>query len=215
MLLPATPRMSHDFDAELRVTAAFRQNAPRTPLRLALTFLEYPGVETRAEVTPVRGGPAGGVRVLILAQRFFAGRLRPEMVFEGRRDGEAVARGIITAVANAALRLPPGTHPDSVNLHRYPADVAAYLDRHYGARAALVRQRLQVLLGERPDCRLPRIIRAILYLGGGDAEALDEACELARADYRDLLLAAEYVRGADGALRRVRDFREPLPAQDP
>ena len=202
--------MSYDFDAELRVTAAFRQNAPQTPLRLALTFRDYPGVETRAEVTPVRGGQPGQVRVLILAQRFFAGRLTPEMVFEGSRGGEAVARGIVTAVVNEALRLPVGTHPDSVNLRRYPADVGAYIDAHYGARAALVRQRLQVLLGERPDCRLPRIVRAILLLGGGDFARFEEACERAREDYRDLLLAAEYEREADGRLRRVQNLGEAL-----
>lgn len=203
--------MSHDFDAELRITKAFRRAAPRPPLRLALTFKDYPAVETRAEVTPVATGAPGTVRVLILAQRFFAGRLCPEMVFDCYAGGETVARGLITAVANEALRLSPKHHPDSLNLRRYPADIGAYIDAHYGASAALVRQRLQVLLGERPDCRLPRIVRAMLWLGAGDAARLDDAIDMARADYRDLLQAAEYAAGPSGQRVRVRDLSSAFP----
>ena len=187
--------MAYDFDAELRVTPAFRRRAPRPPLRLALAFRDYPAVETRAEVSPVTGGSRGAVRVMILAQHFFAGRLAPEMVFDCRSGGGAVARGIVTAVANGALRLSPKHHPASLNLRRYPRDIGAYIDAHYGARAALVRQRLQVLLGERPDCRLPSVVRAILFLGrraggqvaSGDAFDFDDAEALAREDYRALL----------------------------
>lgn len=204
--------MSYDFAAELRVTEAFRRRAPRSPLKLALTFAEYPAVETRAEVSPVAGGAPGEVRVLILAQQFFAGRLRPEMVFDCRAGGEAVARGIVTAVANEALRLSPKHHPDSLNLRRYPADIGARIDAAYGGSAALVRQRLQVLLGERPDCRLPRIVRAILWLGGGDVARLDDAIDMARADYRDLLRDAEYAPGSDGGHVRVRDLTNGFPA---
>ena len=150
------------------------------------------------------------MRVLILGQNFFAGRLRPEMVFDCRIGVGAAARGIITAVTNSALALPAGTHPDSVNLHRYPADIVTHIGRAYGQGAALARQRLQVLIGERPDCRLPRIIRAIVYLGHGDVAALDDAIDLARLDYRDLLTRAEYVADAAGEPVRVRDFSQPL-----
>ena len=204
--------MPYDFEADLRITAAFRARTPRTPLKLSLTFADYPDVQTRAEVTPLGKEQPGVARVLILAQRFFAGRLRAEMVFDGYVGGEAVARGIVTAVANEALRLPVGTHPDSVNLLRYPSDISAFIDEEYGVRAALVRQQLQVLLGERPDCRLPRIVRAILWLGARDStdlEAFDAAEDLARSDYRDLLRAAEYTPGPPE--RQVRDLARGFP----
>ena len=202
------PAMSYDFDAELRVTPAFRRRAPRPPLRLALAFRDYPAVETRAEVTPVRGGTPGAVRVLILAQRFFAGRLAPEMAFDCRSGGESVARGLVTDVANEALRLSPKHHPASLNLRRYPPDIGAYLDAHYGPRAALARHRLQVLLGERPDCRLPAVVRAIVFLGRASATALDDAEDLAREDYRRLL---RHAGGAAGGAAGGWDFTEGFP----
>ena len=219
-----SPPMSYDFEAELRVTPDFRRRAPRPPLRLALAFRDYPAVETRAEVTPVAGGARGAVRVLVLAQRFFAGRLAPEMVFDCRSGGEGVARGIITSVSNEALRLSPKHHPFSLNLRRYPADIGTYIDAHYGERAALVRQRLQVLLGERPDCRLPSIVRAVLFLGRsagrsgafGGALDLDDAEALARGDYRELLreageAAARELGGDAGDGGRAWDFSAGFP----
>ena len=185
--------MPDDFRAELRLKAAFHATRPRFPLKLALTFADYPGVQTRAEVSPVADGaaPAGTVCGILLAQQFFAGRLEVGAVFTGSVAGEDVARGVLTEVVNPALRLPSDVVPASVNLHRYPADIAPRIDGDFGALAGLARQRLQVLLGERPDCRHPRIVRAILRLAGGTRDGLDEALDLARDDYRELLAAAE------------------------
>ena len=150
------------------------------------------------------------LHVQILAQQFFAGRLAPEMVFTCKQAGQAVARGVLTKVENPALLRDPKTHPASLNLNRYPVDILVRLRADFGVRASLVHQRLQVLLGERPDCRSPRIVRAILYLGSGDVDALDEAIDLARIDYRDLLLQAEYTTGADGEPTHVRDLSQPF-----
>lgn len=47
-----------------------------------------------------------------------------------------------------------------------------------------------------------RIIRAVIYLSKGDLERLRKQIELARIDWRDVLMAAEY----DEKEVRVRDF---------
>ncbi len=198
--------MSYDFKAELRLTSAFAKTRPATPLAMALTFREYPEILTRAELT--MKGAKGVVEVRMLAQNFFAGRLRPEMVFDGEVGGVKVARGIVTTVENEALALPQGIHPDSVNLHRYPADVVARIDADFGQRAALAFRELQEVIGETPSVRQPRITRGILWLAGGDLAKLDGAIELAVKDYRDLLMAAEYERGPEGEAIRRRDFAE-------
>lgn len=196
--------MSHDFSAELRLTKAFAKTRPTSPLALALTFRDYPEMTTRAEVSVV--GAKGRVEVRMLAQQFFAGRLRGGMVFDGAAGGAAVARGILTAVANEALVLPEGVHPDSVNLHGYPRDILERIEADFGVRAPLAFRDLQTLVGALPSVRQPRILRAILHLAAGDAEALDDAIALAAKDYRDLIMAAEYGTGAEGETVRLRDL---------
>ncbi len=196
--------MSYDFTAELRLTAAFAKTRPASPLALGITFRDYPEFVTRAELRIV--GEKGAVEAMILAQDFFAGRLRPEMVFDGAVGGQAVARGIVTAVANEALALGEGTHPDSVNLHRYPADIRARIDADFGPRAAIAFREIQEAIGQTPSVRQPRIIRGIVWLAGGDLRELDLALDLAVRDYRDVLVAAEYAPSPDGEPTRLRDL---------
>ncbi len=196
--------MSYDFKAELRLTSAFAKTRPASPLAMAITFREYPEVLTRAELTVA--GAKGTVEVRMLAQHFFAGRLRPEMIFDGEVGGETVARGIVSSVENEALALGEDIHPDSVNLHRYPTDILARIDADFGQQAPIAFRELQEVIGETPSVRQPRIIRGILWVANGDMGKLDEAIELAVRDYRNLLTAAEYAPGADGRAEWVRDL---------
>ena len=57
--------------------------------------------------------------------------------------------------------------------------------------------------GEAPDAR---ILRCVIHIATGDRKKLEEACRLALADTRDVMLRAEY----DAGNRRVRRFDQPF-----
>ena len=51
-----------------------------------------------------------------------------------------------------------------------------------------------------------RVTRCVLFLAGGNLKYLAECAALARRDYRDAIMAAEY----DREDRRIRDFSRPF-----
>ena len=51
-----------------------------------------------------------------------------------------------------------------------------------------------------------RIVRCIVFIANGDLNRLEKAIDLAREDYRDLIVWAEY----DEKNERVRDFSNPF-----
>ena len=51
-----------------------------------------------------------------------------------------------------------------------------------------------------------RIVRCIVFVANGDLNRLEKAIDLAREDYRDLIVWAEY----DEKNERVRDFSNPF-----
>ena len=51
-----------------------------------------------------------------------------------------------------------------------------------------------------------RILRCIVFVARGDLDVLEKAIDLAKADYRDLIVWAEY----DGQDERVRDLSTPF-----
>jgi hypothetical protein len=59
----------------------------------------------------------------------------------------------------------------------------------------------------------PRLIRCALFICQASLEKLRDEIEHLKIDYRDVILAAEYVsRG--GELLRVRNFNEPIENED-
>jgi hypothetical protein len=55
----------------------------------------------------------------------------------------------------------------------------------------------------------PRLIRCALVASGGSLERLRVEIEHLEVDYRDVILAGEYV-SKDGAFARVRNLNEPI-----
>ena len=51
-----------------------------------------------------------------------------------------------------------------------------------------------------------RIVRCIVFVANGDLNRLEKAIDLAKEDYRDLIVWAEY----DEKNERVRDFSNPF-----
>jgi hypothetical protein len=56
------------------------------------------------------------------------------------------------------------------------------------------------------DLKSDRLARCALFLAQGSLQKLEEAVEQGRADYRDLIVAAEY----DGFRIQLRDFNQPF-----
>ena len=82
-------------------------------------------------------------------------------------------------------------------------DIHQKIQIDFGLRAPFAMQVLDELDAESKGLVSPRLIRALVYLAKGDIEALKKTVELARTDWRDVLLQAEY---SYPEAIRVRDF---------
>jgi hypothetical protein len=88
----------------------------------------------------------------------------------------------------------------SRSLENYPRDIVDRVIEEYPADAIG-----QVHLWFE-DLGSDRLVRCALFLAQGSLQKLEEAVSLGRADYRDLIVAAEY----DRADNQLRDFNQPF-----
>ena len=86
------------------------------------------------------------------------------------------------------------------------SDVVNRVRHDFPAGSGPLLQRLLDL--HREDGRLfsDRVLRCIVFAAHGDRDRLEALIELAREDYRDVIVAAEY----DLQLNKVRDFEQPF-----
>jgi hypothetical protein len=93
-----------------------------------------------------------------------------------------------------------------------PIDVGEQLDRDFGdgAKAAS-----NLLLASRrigsPDYFGDRLLRCLVFAAQGNESRFRQLMELARQDFRDVVMAAEY---DELGLRRLRDFNYPFGSAD-
>jgi len=73
--------------------------------------------------------------------------------------------------------------------------------------AALATSVLKDFAEENQELSNERILRCIVFVARGDLNRLGEAIDLAKIDYRDLIVWAEY----DEKRERVRDLSVPFP----
>ena len=88
-----------------------------------------------------------------------------------------------------------------------PEDIAARIRHDFPAAA--VESVVGLLAGlQREDPQLfgSRVLRCLVFLARGQLTKLAEWVTLARTDYRDLIVAAEY----DENQQQVRDFNKPF-----
>jgi hypothetical protein len=72
--------------------------------------------------------------------------------------------------------------------------------------AALVLSLLDDFTEQRPDLAADRILRCMVFVANGDLDLFDKALDLARIDYRDLIVWAEY----DEVFVQIRDMSVPF-----
>ena len=90
-------------------------------------------------------------------------------------------------------------HP-SRSLPNYPADIVDWIVAHFDADAIPY---VHLLL---EDLKSDRLSRCALFLSGRSIEKLKAEVELGKADFRDLIVAAEYDRKDN----QIRDFNQPF-----
>lgn len=93
-----------------------------------------------------------------------------------------------------------------------PQDIVVQIHRGFsGDEARAVAARLESMEGERDFS--DRIARCIVFAAQGQMDLLEHAVALARSDYRDLIVWAEY----DNHWQRLRDLSRPfeeIPSKD-
>jgi hypothetical protein len=137
----------------------------------------------------------------------------------GREQAAAADRAAITAFRGmtpkqAARLLSFGVSPQEANTVDEPLalDVLERLTRDFGDRADAV---ATLLLAHRrigsTDLLGDRLVRCIVQAAGADEERIEQLLDLARQDYRDVIVAGEY----DGGMRQVRDLRASFLVDNP
>ncbi|MHC4942739.1 MAG: hypothetical protein ACYTG7_06930 [Planctomycetota bacterium] len=88
-------------------------------------------------------------------------------------------------------------------------DIIDKIHRDFGSSddAELVIEALSDFRARNPDIESDRIIRCIVFVASGNLDTLEQAIELARTDYRDLIMWAEY----NEKDQRIRDMNKPFP----
>jgi hypothetical protein len=87
-------------------------------------------------------------------------------------------------------------------------DILDKLNRDFedSEEAALALSVLADFVEENQELSVDRILRCIVFVANGDLDLLDKAIELAKIDYRDLIVWAEY----DEKRERIRDLSLPF-----
>ncbi len=88
-----------------------------------------------------------------------------------------------------------------------PEDISAKIHRDFAATdAATVVQRLFAVSRDEPDLFGERILRCIVLASHGRLSGVEHYIAMARTDYRDLIVTAEY----DRDWKQVRDLNRPF-----
>jgi len=97
--------------------------------------------------------------------------------------------------------------PDSITRMALIKDIAAQVQHDFPeTEVGPVSEMLDELQREDAQLFCDRILRCLVFVAHGSFTALADAVALARTDYRDLIVSAEY----DRHWQPVRDFNEPF-----
>ena len=87
-------------------------------------------------------------------------------------------------------------------------DIWGKVNRDFGTpeEAALALSVLADFVDQNQELASDRLLRCIVFVAKGDLNRLEKAIDLAKEDYRDLIVWAEY----DEKSKRVRDLTNPF-----
>ncbi|WP_430409564.1 elongation factor Tu [Kordia sp.] len=199
-----------DFIAELTflpTEKSGRNNLVHTGYCLHIEFENYSEYLTSGHQTYigqefVELGTTVHAKIAILDTVYFANRLYEDMKFKFFEGRHMIGYGKITEIVNPDVRREPTSDQQKINLNLYPIDIIKRLQKDYASNLGEAMRSIQELLISHKDFQSHRIVRALVFTGNKDIVQLKKMIALARIDWRDLLLCAEY----ETADTRVRNF---------
>lgn len=199
-----------DFIAELEFSISERsgrQSPVHSGYRPHIEFEHYPEYLTSGQQTfigqeMVEMGAQVQAEIAISGTKYFSKRLYKNMKFRFFEGKQTIGFGRIMEITNPGLICETDIDQKTINLNLYPADILKRLESDYEKSSEEVKRSIQELILSHKDFRSHRIVRALIYAGDKNIEHLKKMIELAKADWRDLLMNAEYEINS----KRVRNF---------
>jgi len=124
------------------------------------------------------------------------------MKFKFCEGSHTVGFGEIIEIINPDLKCEPHIDQKTINLNLYPTDIKNRIESDYQKNIGEVTVCIQKVLISNEVFQNNRIVRALIYAGNKDIVHLKKMIKLAKIDWRDLLLNAEY----EHPDKRVRNF---------
>jgi len=201
-----------DFIAELEFLTteqSGRKSPAHSGYRPHIEFKNYPEYLTSGQQTYIGQeiaelGTKVKAEIAILGTEYFSKRLYENMEFKFCEGSRTIGYGKIIKIINHDLKCDPEIKQESINLNLYPKDIIEQIKTIYGGLRAdsKIISELQNLIICHDSLRSPRIIRSIIYLFTIGKMDREKTFEMAKTDWRDILMNAEYDKNDN----RIRDF---------
>ena len=199
-----------DFIAELKFLTtgeSGRKSPANSGYRPHIEFENYPEYLTSGSQNYIGQeiaelGTKVNAEITILGTEYFAKRLYENMEFKFCEGSRTIGFGKISEIINTDLKCESDNNKKTINLNLYPTDIKSRLESDYRNSLGEATRIIQELLISNETFRSNRIVRAIIYLGNKDVVYLKKITDLARTDWRDVLMNAEY----DNNDKRIRNF---------
>jgi len=201
-----------DFIAELdflTTEKGGRKEYAKSGYRPHIEFENYPEFLTSGQQTYIgqeiaKPGDKLKAEIAILSTEYFEKRLNENMEFKFCEGSKTIGYGRILEIVNPNLKSDPNIKQELINLNLYPKDIIEKIKIIYGhfKTDSQIISELQKLIMSEVTLRSPRIIRSIIHLFTIGKMEREKVFEMAKTDWRDILMNAEYNKKE----KRIRDF---------
>ena len=201
-----------DFIAELEFLTtekSGRKSPAHSGYRPHIEFENYPEYLTTGQQTYIGKeiaelGEKATAEIAILGTEYFAKRLYENMVFKFYEGQNIIGFGKIIELINAVLKCETEIEQKNINLNLYPTDIKNRIKIDFGKNSGDAIRQIQELIISDKCFQSHRLVRALIFTGNKDIIHLKKMIKLARTDWRDLLMWAEY----EHPETRIRDFNK-------
>ena len=188
-----------DFIAELQFLSTEQGGRKRyasSGYRPHIEFENYPeyltsGNQNYIGKDRVEPGEMVKAEIAILGTKYFTKRLYDNMKFKFCEGSRTIGFGRIVEIKNLNLKCETDIDQNKINLNLYPTDIQKRLKSDFEKNYGEAKRSIQELIISDTDFRNNRIVRSLIYTGNKDIVRLKRMIELARTDWRDLLMNAE------------------------
>ncbi|WP_108116311.1 elongation factor Tu [Kordia periserrulae] len=191
----------------LKTSESGRKTPVYSGYRPHIEFENYPEYLTSGEQTyigqeVVELGTKVKATIKLLATSYFSKRLYENMEFKFCEGARVIGFGKILQIINTELQCEEGIDQKEINLNLYPKDILERIKSDFRDNYSLAKRKIQEFIILDKTFRDYRIVRALLFTANQEISRLEKMIALAKIDWRDLLLQAEY----NQIDKRVRDF---------